>query len=189
MNIITSRTPEKAGNAGHGPEYHKPSPVDVPHKYRARQAASLWERESTRRQGRGNEVGPGEGAPARMAVCDTAGRKAAGGGDESAARVDASCEQPVKPGRFLTSHRPRMTGDGNGTGNPQVILQERDASMTTSEAINERIEALNEELSAIHQAQNISRCWAGNHTALLNLDRREAEVCRAINILSLNRFA
>ena len=54
--------------------------------------------------------------------------------------------------------------------------------MTTSEAINERIEALNEELSAIHQAQNISRCWAGNHTALLNLDRREAEVCRAINI-------
>lgn len=45
--------------------------------------------------------------------------------------------------------------------------------MTTSEAINERIEALNEELSAIHQAQNISRCWAGNYTALLNLDRRE----------------
>lgn len=124
-----------------------------------------------------------------MAVCDTAGRKAAGGGDESAARVDASCEQPVKPGRFLTSHRPRVTGDGNGTGNPKVILQEKDASMTTSEAINERIEALNEELSAIHQAQNISRCWAGNHTALLNLDRRESEVCRAINILSLNRFA
>lgn len=74
------------------------------------------QRESTRRQGRGNEVGPGEGAPARMAVCDTAGRKAAGGGDESAARVDASCEQPVKPRRFLTSHRPRVTGDGNGTG-------------------------------------------------------------------------
>ena len=40
-------------------------------------------------------------------------------------------------------------------------------AMTISEAINERIEALNEELSAIHQAQNISRCWAGNHTALL----------------------
>lgn len=127
-NIITSRTPGKAGNTGHGPEYHKPPPVDVPHKYRARQAASgqgggrmpeeaQMQRESTRRQGRGNEVGPGEGAPARMAVCDTAGRKAAGGGDESAARVDASCEQPVKPRRFLTSHRPRMTGDGNGTGN------------------------------------------------------------------------
>ena len=61
--------------------------------------------------------------------------------------------------------------------------------MTTSEAINERIEDLHEELSAIHQAQNISRCWAGNDTALLNLDRRETEVCRAINILSLNRFA
>lgn len=124
-NDLTN-TGEKAGNTGHGPEYHKPPPVDVPHKYRARQAASLWERESTRRQGRGNEVGPGEGAPARMAVCDTAGRKAAGGGDESAARVDASCEQPVKPRRFLTSHRPRMTGDGNGTGNPQVLLQEKD---------------------------------------------------------------
>lgn len=122
-NKIASRTPGKAGNTGHGPEYHKPSPVDVPHKYRARQAASLWERESTRRQGRGNEVGPGEGAPARMAVCDTAGRKAAGGGDESAARVDASCEQPVKPGRFLTSHRPRVTGDGNGTGNSSTTTQ------------------------------------------------------------------
>lgn len=130
MNIIISRTPGKVGNAGHGPEYHKPPPVDVPHKYRARQAASLWERESTRRQGRGNEVGPGEGAPARMAVCDTAGRKAAGGGDESAARVDASCEQPVKPRRFLTSHRPRVTGDGNGTGNPQVVLQEKDIAMS-----------------------------------------------------------
>ena len=130
MNIIISRTPGKAGNTGHGPEYHKPPPVDVPHKYRARQAASLWERESTRRQGRGTEVGPGEGAPARMAVCDTASRKAAGGGDESAARVDASCEQPVKPGRFLTSHRPRVTGDGNGTGNPQVVLQEKDMAMS-----------------------------------------------------------
>lgn len=123
----------------HGPRPRVPqaSPVDILHKYRARQAASLWERESTRRQGRGNEVGPEEGAPARMAVCDTAGRKAAGGGDESAARVDASCEQPVKPGRFLTSHRPRVTGDGNETGNPQVILQEKDASMTTSEVISE----------------------------------------------------
>lgn len=115
-NIIASRTPGKAGNTGHGPEYHKPPPVDVPHKYRARQAASLWERESTRRQGRGNEVGPGEGAPARMAVCDTAGRKAAGGGDESAARVDASCEQPVKPRRFLTSHQPGAIQAGNEAG-------------------------------------------------------------------------
>ena len=115
-NKIASRTPGKAGNTGHGPEYHKPPPVDVPHKYRARQAASLWERESTRRQGRGNEVGPGEGAPARMAVCDTAGRKAAGGGDESAARVDASCEQPVKPRRFLTSHQPGAIRAGNEAG-------------------------------------------------------------------------
>ena len=123
-----------------------------------------------------------------MAVRVTAGRKAAGGGDESAARVDASCEQPVKPRRFLTSHRPRMTGDGNGTGNPQVVLQEKDASMTTSEAINERIEALYEELSAIQHTMNIRRCWAGNGIACRNLDRREAEVCRAINILSLNRF-
>ena len=116
VNIITSRTPVKAGNTGHGPEYHTPPPVDVPHKYRARQAVSLWERESTRRQGRGNEVGPGEGAPARMAVCVTAGRKAAGGGDESAARVDASCEQPVKPGRFLTSHQPGAIRAGNEAG-------------------------------------------------------------------------
>ena len=115
-NKIASRTPGKAGNTGHGPEYHKPPPVGVPHKYRARQAASLWERESTRRQGRGNEVGPGEGAPARMAVCDTAGRKAAGGGDESAARVDASCEQPVKPRRFLTSHQPGAIRAGNEAG-------------------------------------------------------------------------
>lgn len=60
--------------------------------------------------------------------------------------------------------------------------------MTTKEAINERIEALNEELSAIHQAQNISRCWAGNNTALRNIDRRETEVCMAINILSMKRF-
>lgn len=60
--------------------------------------------------------------------------------------------------------------------------------MTANEAINERIEDLHEELSAIHQAQNVSRCWAGNDTALLNLDRRETEVCRAINILSLHRF-
>ena len=126
-NKIASRTPGKAGNTGHGPEYHKPPPVDVPHKYRARQAASgqgggrmpeeaQMQRESTRRQGRGNEVGPGEGAPARMAVRVTAGRKAAGGGDESAARVDASCEQPVKPGRFLTSHQPGTIRAGNEAG-------------------------------------------------------------------------
>ena len=51
-----------------------------------------------------------------MAVCDTAGRKAAGGGDESAARVDASCEQPVKPGRFLTSHQPGAIRAGNEAG-------------------------------------------------------------------------
>lgn len=60
--------------------------------------------------------------------------------------------------------------------------------MTANEAINERIEDLHEELSAIHQAQTISRCWAGNDTALLNLDRRETEVCRAINFLFLHRF-
>lgn len=51
-------------------------------------------------------------------------------------------------------------------------IPKKDRAMTANEAINERIEALNEELSAIHQAQNISRCWAGNDTALLNLDRR-----------------
>lgn len=27
-NKIASRTPGKAGNTGHGPEYHKPPPVD-----------------------------------------------------------------------------------------------------------------------------------------------------------------
>ena len=51
-----------------------------------------------------------------MAVRVTAGRKAAGGGDESAARVDASCEQPVKPGRFLTSHQPGTIRAGNEAG-------------------------------------------------------------------------
>lgn len=61
--------------------------------------------------------------------------------------------------------------------------------MTTSESINERINELYEELSAIHQVQNISRRWAGNKIALFNLDLRETEVCRAINVLSLYRFA
>lgn len=51
-----------------------------------------------------------------MAVRVTAGRKAAGGGDESAARVDASCEQPVKPRRFLTSHQPGAIRAGNEAG-------------------------------------------------------------------------
>lgn len=37
-----------------------------------------------------------EGAPAQMALCESVGRKAAGGGDENAARVDAMNEQPVK---------------------------------------------------------------------------------------------
>ena len=60
--------------------------------------------------------------------------------------------------------------------------------MTTSDAINERIETLYEELSAIQHTMNISRCWAGNGIACRNLDRRETEVCRAINILSLHRF-
>lgn len=40
---------------------------------------------------------PSQGFPAKMALCESAGRKAAGGGDESAARVDARHEQPVKP--------------------------------------------------------------------------------------------
>lgn len=31
-----------------------------------------------------------------MALCESVGRKAAGGGDENAARVDAMNEQPVK---------------------------------------------------------------------------------------------
>lgn len=47
-----------------------------------------------------------EGVPARMALCWSAGRKAAGGGDESAARVDARLEQPVKQGKtnFVPDH-------------------------------------------------------------------------------------
>lgn len=55
--------------------------------------------------------------------------------------------------------------------------------MTTSDAINERIETLYEELSAIQHTMNISRCWAGNGIACRNLDRREAEICRAINTI------
>lgn len=83
---------------------------------------------------------------------------------------------------------PRSDGRRGWRLKLQAKFQKKDRAMTANEAINERIEDLNEELSAIHQAQNISRCWAGNHTALLNLDRREAEVCRAINTLSLHRF-
>jgi len=57
------------------------------HKYRARQAASGEQREGTRRQGSGKkESWPGmEGAPAKKRPRqNAAGRKAAGGGDESA---------------------------------------------------------------------------------------------------------
>ena len=53
-----------------------------------------------------------EGAPAQMALCESVGRKAAGGGDENAARVDAMNEQPVK-------HKFRFIPAGNllaGTG-------------------------------------------------------------------------
>ena len=49
------------------------------------------------REGDATARGPKEGAPAQMALRNRVGRKAAGGGDESAARVDASYEQPVKP--------------------------------------------------------------------------------------------
>lgn len=54
--------------------------------------------------------------------------------------------------------------------------------MTSSEK-HDCLEALYEELSAIHQVQNIFRSWAGNSTALRNLDRREAEICRAIDAI------
>lgn len=52
-----------------------------------------------------------------------------------------------------------------------------------NDMMNSRIKDLYQELSAIHQAMNVSRCWAGNCTALRNLDIREAEICRAINAL------
>ena len=52
--------------------------------------------------------------------------------------------------------------------------------MTSSEK-HDCLEALYEELSAIQHTMNISRCWAGNGIACRNLDRREAEICRAIN--------
>ena len=38
------------------------------------------------------------------------------GRPKGAARVDASCEQPVKPGRFLTSHQPGTIRAGNEAG-------------------------------------------------------------------------
>lgn len=76
-------------------------------------AASPRERESTRSTGKRASVDRGpalfgaEGALARMARQNRAGRKAAGGGDESAARVDDSKDQPVKRHnewfRFLTA--------------------------------------------------------------------------------------
>ena len=54
--------------------------------------------------------------------------------------------------------------------------------MTSSEK-HDCLEALYEELSAIHQVQNIFRSWVGNDIAGRNLDRREAEICRAINTI------
>ena len=50
-----------------------------------------------------------EGAPAQMALCESVGRKAAGGGDESAARVDAMNEQPVKQRNFVSDSPWRMS--------------------------------------------------------------------------------
>lgn len=58
--------------------------------------------------------------------------------------------------------------------------------MITNEAIKECIEDLREELRVIRQVQTFSRCWAGNDTALLNLGRRDTEVCRAIHFLFLH---
>lgn len=72
---------------------------------------------------------------------------------------------------------------------PSEISKKDRAMITiTNEAINECIEDLREELSAIRQVQAFSRCWAGNDTALLNLGRRDTEVCRAIHFLSLHLF-
>ena len=86
-------------------------------------AASPRERESTRSTGkrasedRGPALFGAEGALARMARQNRAGRKAAGGGDESAARVDDSKDQPVKRHnewfRFLTAAE-CLFGGGNG---------------------------------------------------------------------------
>lgn len=54
--------------------------------------------------------------------------------------------------------------------------------MTSSEK-HDCLKALYEELFAIQHTMNISRCWAGNGIACRNLDRREAEICRAINTI------
>ena len=56
---------------------------------------------------------PHAGFPAKMALCESTGREAAGDGDESAARVDADYEQPVKHAEisFLTSRVP-VTREG-----------------------------------------------------------------------------
>ena len=51
------------------------------------------------------ELARQEGAPAQMALCESVGRKAAGGGDESAAWVDAGNEQPVKHGNFVSDRQ------------------------------------------------------------------------------------
>ena len=44
-----------------------------------------------------------------MALCESVGRKAAGGGDENAARVDAMNEQPVKQRNFVSDSPWRMS--------------------------------------------------------------------------------
>nr|DAT56378.1 MAG TPA: hypothetical protein [Caudoviricetes sp.] len=52
------------------------------------------ERSSGRRGDQKRKAGPAEGAPARIARRDRVGRKAAGDGDESAARLD---DTRIKP--------------------------------------------------------------------------------------------
>lgn len=63
--------------------------------YGGRGSVGNRERSSGRRKNQKRKLARQEGAPAKMALYESAGRKAAGDGDESAARVDARNEQPV----------------------------------------------------------------------------------------------
>ena len=61
------------------------------------------------------------------------------------------------------------------------LLGKREPGIYGSRSMDDCLEALYEELSAIQHTMSISRCWAGNDIACRNLDSREAEICRALN--------
>ncbi len=69
-----------------------------------------------------------------MALRNRVGRKAAGGGDESAARVDASYEQPVKP---KTSDFTPPRGNGRREWRQKTFSSDRQRHSLTSPSLPE----------------------------------------------------